>query len=146
MKVLLHKIYSVTLLLVLFISTSGISFYLHTCGCSHNSDINFINKTTSCCILIGDESEEDSENISKSSCCIELFFFYKLPVPFIQNITTSVYSFVEFIYFDSEINSKTALIHSAKIISGNKIESPPLIFGRQLIQFLHSIKIPFPVL
>lgn len=146
MRLILHKTVVLFLILVLFLSTIGISFYLHTCECKQSEDISFSKKESQCFMLTTTETVENAEQFIKFSCCKDLFFFYKLHVPFVQTI----FSFLNYTFsFSFLISDQKAYLHElcfCKIFPGLYHPPPSVFFGRQLINFLHSIKIPFPVL
>ncbi len=145
---------AVCLLLLIFLAGStGISFFIHTCGTSHKKEVfifrEIFHQNIDCCC------EEDhtanipagsASNYTDADCCRSLHLFIKAPFlgfPVFEKLLVPTFHFLEFPEF--------ALLRSQHVQDSKASftpfhdPSPPPLSGIKLVHFLHQIRIPAPV-
>jgi hypothetical protein len=162
MKKLTTYIVSFAIILLILASSGGISFVIHHCYTSKTEHVklfadNYKCKTETqaeaeadqakpaCCCSKHQESIEDKSlnHINKSECCTNTYKFLQFSYQYensmaafklILNQFTVITPFTIFQNTETNIQPKPYLYHP-----------PPLILaGKDLIHFIHNIKIPFP--
>jgi len=141
------------MLLMMIISSLGISFYLHNCSCSGDttvglgtglSDHKMGSCCTSCSITPGKTNHEPA--FSKSSCCQDRVYFYLLPVA--PDHAVKYFSPVAGIVLFNIVSAFIADTKPASLgQSFSLIHDPPAQrSGKLLVYFIRQIKIPFPAI
>jgi len=160
MKKITTYIVSFTIILLILASSGGISFVIHHCYTSKTEHVklfadNYKCKTETeaeaelakpaCCCSKHQESVEDlnSNQVNKSDLCTNTYKFLKFTYQYENGITafkiilsqfTAVLQLTIYNNADTYIQPKPYLYHP-----------PPLVMaGKDLIHFIHNIKIPFP--
>jgi hypothetical protein len=140
------------LLIIIIVSSLGVSFYLHECECRgsnlYSIGTGFSGSQDFCCCSnenIVYSSCNPKGNIHKEGCCKDFVYFYL--VPFAPEKVASVIPFlpeknlVSFIFIKLQV-----LNQITEIISYPLLHSPPeKLSGKNLVFFIQQIKIPFPV-
>jgi len=145
---------SVCLLLLIFLAGStGISFYIHTCGESQKKEVLFFReifhqKIACCCEAntVTSSREHLVSSFNDANCCRVLHLFIKallLGFPVLEKFSAPTSPCTEYLQF--------ALL---QIQSPEKLKvsflpfpdpAPPPLSGVTLVHFLHQIRIPEPV-
>lgn len=151
---ILHKIISLFLVAVVFFSTTGFSLLKHICPCNNEITWSFFpdvfgyGKSCCCSENEGTNTIDDLNkiNLCNTDCCQNVYLYYKIPTVMIQvihKVKKFTILFFTFIFTNNIYDNPHQLIIS-KILS---YHSPPLfLFGKSLLRFIHSIKIPLPEL
>lgn len=152
MKKVVQKIFTYVLLLFITLSSVGISFYLHHCGCRETTFFSlkagYSEADAFCCCSMEPQSPEInscSNELTQEKCCKEQYYFILLPFgP--EKVTSDVKPL-----FGKTLN----LLNTAMILKSDRANtlepelksSPPplLLSGKLLVYFTHQIKIPFPI-
>jgi hypothetical protein len=151
MKVV-HKIFTILMLMFITVSSVGISFYLHQCGCRNTTLFSFETGYSGpdefcCCSVQTPTGGESSccDEVEKEECCKDQYYFILVPFgP--ENITTVVK------LQDGKISG--TVIPGLVLMSGlsnlcrhaPRPNPPPFIVsGKQFVYFTHQIKIPCPI-
>ena len=145
---------SVSLLLLVFLAGStGISFFVHTCGSTHEKDVfayrEIFHQQMSCCCeadMTGKHPAPATSEYNEDDCCRISHLFVKASItalPVLEKIIipeTGITLFPDFALLRSEqvMDSKASFIPFLD-------HSPPPLSGIRLIHFLHQIRIPDPV-
>jgi len=151
MKVV-YKISSLFLLVFITLSSVGISFYLHECGCRETTlfsfEAGYSDPEEFCCCSVQTPSTAESsccDEVEKEECCKDQYYFILLP--FGPEPSTSITK-----TYDVKILSSLniALVSSDEFTRPTepviRLHSPPVVLGgKLLIYFTHQIKIPFPI-
>lgn len=151
MKVL-KKIFVFILLGFITLSSVGISFYLHECGCRQTTLISieagYSEADAFCCCAAEPESSKSSScdsGLDEEGCCKDKYFFLLLPVgPDNAKVSTPDLK----VKIIAQINFLPAPENEIPDFTSGEISihSPPAIkSGKKLVFFLSQIKIPFPV-
>jgi hypothetical protein len=151
MKVV-NKIFTLILLVFITLSSAGISFYLHECGCRQSTffsiEAGYSEADEFCCCspeLVSAQESACDCSLAEEQCCKEKYFFFLLPVgpdkvkvslpdlqfKLIAQINTSKIDDIK----SSSINSDARSIHAPSGIKS----------GKELVYYLSQIKIPFPI-
>jgi hypothetical protein len=140
----------ISLLLLMIISSLGISFYLHNCSCSGDTTIGLGTESSdhnmgSCCTscTAGSENNHHEPAFTKKGCCENRIYFYLLPVA-PDHAVKYLSSLTEKILFNSisvfiADTTPDALGESSPLIH----DPPAQRSGKLLIYFIRQIKIPF---
>jgi hypothetical protein len=144
---------AVCLLLLIFLAGStGISFFIHTCGSSHQKDVfafrEIFHQDIGCCCTEKASSKPDdgtAPGYRDDDCCKISHLFIKAPFagfPVLEklSIPDCAAEVPEFALF----RSKPAEDSKASFIPFLD-HSPPPLYGISLIHFIHQIRIPAPV-
>jgi hypothetical protein len=145
---------AVCLLLLIFLTGStGISFYIHTCGTSHKKEVfafrEIFHQNIACCcdenftvnVLVG-----SALNYNDADYCRISRLFIKAPFlgfPVVEKLLVPTFHFIEIPEF--------ALLRSQPVRDSKASftlfhdPSPPPLSGINLVHFLHQIRIPAPV-
>jgi hypothetical protein len=145
---------SVLLLLLVFLAgNTGISFFVHTCGSTHEKDVfvyrEIFHQQMSCCCeadMMEQHSAHATAEFNDNDCCRISHLFVKASItalPVLEKITvpeTGIAIFPEFALLRNEqvMDSKASFIPFLD-------HSPPPLSGIRLVHFLHQIRIPAPV-
>ncbi|MCF8298512.1 MAG: hypothetical protein K9J13_13275 [Saprospiraceae bacterium] len=153
----IKHIMTVIVAMVVFITSTGFNIYHHHCKINKTTSTSFFINNTSC-----DHSEKHHEekHHHSSSCCEKKFTsncdesyeeqeccditktFHKIEI--LNKVEKSVQQFeitaLDIFVLTSIFTSTETEELSNEII--NK-ESPPLLFGKELIYFIQNIKIPY---
>ena len=141
-----------SLLLLMIISSLGISFYLHNCSCSGDTSIGLGTEFSdhnmgSCCTscTAGSENKHHEPAFTKKGCCQNWLYFYLLPVapdhavkylsPLTEKILFNIISVFNADTAPESLDRSFTLMH----------DPPAPRSGKLLIYFLRQIKIPFLV-
>lgn len=142
-----------SLLLMMIISSLGMSFYLHNCSCSGDTTISLgtgfsDHKMISCCSSCNTVSGKNTQEpaFSKQGCCKDRLYIYLLPVApdhVVQYVSpvTGNFLFNVFTAFVAN-NEPSALVGSFSLIHDPPIQRS----GKLLVYFIRQIKIPFPAI
>ena len=152
----IKQIFTVFFAVMIFITSTGFNVYHHHCNtnktnsysvffdnttCDHSEKHHHLKHThsTSCC---GDyEVTECENNFEEKECCEILKTYHKVEIQ--NKVEKSVkhfeFSAVEFFILATLFDFSTTENFSDIIIDK---ESPPLLFGKDLIYFIKKIKIP----
>jgi hypothetical protein len=140
-------------LLVFLAGNTGISFFVHTCGSSHEKDVfiyrEIFHQHMSCCCednFSGKAPASPGTSFTDADCCRISYNFIKLAVPglpILEKIVLPLAGSIpvpSFALFRSDpvIESKASFIPFLD-------HSPPPLSGMNLVCFLHQIRIPAPV-
>ncbi len=138
------RISILTLILLFFISTTGLPVFYHYCEVVGKSTLTECSdcmveqqETSSCC------AEEIPQNNLKfkseqSSCCVDKFDYKKIEDDFSQNGSSNLF------------NQNSVIISDATILTSEKNEThphqnsfdlPPPKFGKQLLKTIHQLKL-----
>ncbi len=149
---IVHKISVFILLLIITLSSVGISFYLHECGCRQSTflsiEAGYSEADEFCCCSTEPASTQENacdNNLDEEKCCKEKYFFLLLPVgP--DKVKVSVPDLqVKFIAQISSLQTSYNEI-SDNPIDAISIHSPPgRKSGKELVYFISQIRIPFPI-
>ena len=143
---------SVCLLLLIFLAGStGITFYIHTCGSSHQKEVflfhEIFHQKVDCSCEENQNGDQSSVPvINDNDCCRISHLFIKAsflgfpvveksPVPYTQWFVSPGFLLI---FTQPVQDSKASFIPF-------RDPSPPPIFGRSLVYFLHQIRIPFAI-
>jgi hypothetical protein len=145
---------SICLLLLIFIvSSTGISFYIHTCGSNQKKEVRifreiFEQKIACCCddnLNIPTKGSSET-SLNDADCCRISHLFIKAPFlgfPILEKYSVPEFQVTHFL--------ETALL-KLQFIQESKASyipfpdpSPPPLSGVILLHFLHQIRIPEPV-
>jgi hypothetical protein len=151
---LLKNIVAAGLLLVIIISTSGITVFTHYCSGSNKTTHQILRELTgskegcggmSCSINKKNSSTWQNVSIGKSTCCKENIAFYKVASvndpPVKQDCIKLPFIDLVFLFPDllslKPLNNKSLAFHQAWCL-------PPPLAGKELVVFLRQIRIPAP--
>jgi len=151
MKVV-QKIFTYALLMFITLSSVGISFYLHQCGCRETTlfsfEAGYSEPTEFCCCSvepIASENTSCKNEVDEEKCCQEQYFFFLIPFgP--EKVTSDVKPFIGKIF--NSLSPVMVIYSEASRISQQSIKPDPpplLITGKQFVYFIQQIKIPFPI-
>lgn len=145
------KIFAIVLLLFITISSIGISFYLHHCGCRNTTLFSFEAgyaepNTTCCCSTEMPVTSKSSccDEVKTEKCCNDQYFFLLLPLG--PEKIASVFKSWDVKIFSSVIpgiNLNENLLKRPELVL-HSISLPQIISGKLFVFFTHQIKIPFP--
>jgi hypothetical protein len=150
---ILNKIFAFIMLALITLSSIGISFYVHECGCRETTLFNVetgFNKSPAFCCCGPDSvipnASDTSRSIENEDCCKDQYIFFLLPFVPESNTTNIVvldYKIISHL-IDNSIATHT---DSPKAINEISLpHSPPDIrSGKELVFFIGQIKIPLPV-
>jgi hypothetical protein len=140
------------LLLIFLAGSTGISFYIHTCGESHKKEIRvfreiFHQKIACCCDdnLTLPVSGSPVSTFNDEDCCRISHLFIK--APFLGFPVLEKFSVPEFqvTHFPETALSKLQFVQDLKAsYIPSPDPSPPPLSGVILVHFLHQIRIPEP--
>ncbi len=99
MKVV-QKIFTYALLMFITLSSVGISFYLHQCGCRETTlfsfEAGYSEPTEFCCCSVEPKTSKNascSNEVDEEKCCQEQYFFFLIPFgP--EKVTSDVKPFI----------------------------------------------------
>jgi hypothetical protein len=145
---------AVCLLLLIFLAGStGVSFYIHTCGSSHKKEAfafrEIFNQKTGCSceeILPSKVPDGSASTYLNEDCCKISHLFIKAPFigfPVFEKLLVPVSQSLE-LPGSALLPSQTVLDSKASFIPFLD-HSPPPLSGVCLVYFLHQIRIPAPV-
>ncbi|MCX6248170.1 MAG: hypothetical protein NTW10_10570 [Bacteroidetes bacterium] len=154
MKIVITRIFrsaAVFLLLLIFLAGStGISFFVHTCGSSHKKDVfafrEIFHQDIGCCCVENDAAKTPpgTSSYSDDGCCKTSHLFVKAPFigfPVTEKLTVNL-SVVELPMFSPSQPSPSE--DSGISFVPYTDTSPPPLSGITLVYFLHQIRIPAP--
>ncbi len=139
-----------SLLLLMIISSMGISFYLHSCSCSGETTIGLGTEfsdhkmglcCTSCSMVAGNKNLNPA--FTKKDCCQERSYFYLLPVApdhavkYLSPLSEKIFFNIISVFIAD--TTPDALGESSPLIH----DPPAQRSGKLLIYFIRQIKIPF---
>jgi len=144
---------AVCLLLLIFMAGStGISFYIHTCGSSHKKEAllfrEIFHQKVSCCCDADENTTlpgSPSSTLNDGDCCKISHLFIKAPFvgfPVIEKVSLTQFYSVEYPGF--------ALLFSLRVQDSKasftpfRDPSPPPLSGIHLVYYLHQVRIPEP--
>jgi hypothetical protein len=141
------------LLLIFLAGSTGISFYVHTCGSSHKKEAfafrEIFNQKIACSC---DENVPEKtpagsgSNYMDQDCCTISHVFIKAPFlgfPVVEKLTVPTFHFIEHPEF-ALFRSLPVQDSKASFIPFTD-PSPPPLSGITLVHFLHQMRIPAPV-
>ena len=145
---------AVCLLLLIFLAGStGISFYIHTCGTSHKKEVfafrEIFHQNIACCCdedLTANVPTGSASNYNDADCCRISHLFIKAPFlgfPVVEKLLVPTFHFIEFPEFALFRSQPTQ--DSKASFTPFHDPSPPPLSGIDLVHFLHQIRIPAPV-
>ena len=142
-----------TLLLIFLAVGTGFTFFVHTCGSSHKTDVyvykEVFNPKMSCCC---DESgpgltkSDLSMNYRDENCCRIVHLFIKAPFagfPVLEKITLPSLTIAGLP--QSPLFRQKPVADAGYSFIFKPDHSPPPISGTILVYFIHQIRIPSPV-
>ena len=143
----------VLLMMVFLAGSTGLSFYIHTCGSTHNTKVylfkEIFSKRMSCCCdedLSGNATNNRSLTYQDENCCRISHLFIKAPLagfPVLEKISLRSLPVAE---LHESPYLQLQPVRDAEIILHSYIcHSPPPFFGVTLIYYIHQIRIPAPV-
>ncbi|OFY79661.1 MAG: hypothetical protein A2281_09490 [Bacteroidetes bacterium RIFOXYA12_FULL_38_20] len=145
---------SILILLVVFVSSTGINKHEHECKSMGSADVSYLPEyfgihTECACrgILHHDEQHKSNTVVSGISCCKNSMEFFKVPV-LNQNVAKFFQITTEYTPIILSCESRLNKFEdNSPAHAGTFYRPPPNIYcGRQLIYFTSNIKIPFPEL
>lgn len=167
MKSIVKNIFTTVVAIALLIGTTSFQVYKHICK-SHNftavslletpqcdENHTYVTETDDCCKIevveqlscCESESTEESSPVSYNSegndCCISIIDNKK--------IDESIYPPIDKKVISNEISAITSIDADEKINQSSKLTSstgndlPPPMFGRELLQTIHQLKLDTPV-
>ena len=151
MKVV-QKIFTFLLLMFITISSVGISFYLHECGCRDTTlfslEAGYSEANEFCCCSAEPQSTTEnscSNEVAQEGCCKDQYYFILLPFgP--EKTTTEIKPL-----FGKTLNLlSTAVVLESEALNLRQPEMQPnppplLLSGKLFVYFIQQIKIPFPI-
>ena len=153
MKRIFRAVFIFVMLSVLFIGTTGVSFYIHECSSSHKKEVvafpELLNKTISCCCageVHGNVlSDEPVSSFSEPECCKNTHVYLKAPFsgfPVLYQFNLyGLRTVVPADFMSLQYNAGSADIS----MFTPRVAHPPPRSGKILVHFLQQIKIPVPV-
>ncbi len=151
MKVV-YKIFTIVLLLFITISSIGISFYLHQCGCRQTTlfsfEAGYSESDEFCCCSAELQQAGDTScnsDINDEKCCKEQYYFILLPLgP--EKAAQKIQPF-DGKLFKISVSSLATMIDMPNLDEpAPPAPLPPLLSGgKSFVLFSHQIKIPFPI-
>jgi hypothetical protein len=139
-----------SMLVLMIISSLGISFYLHSCSCSGETTIGLgtefsDHKLSACCTSCSTVAGNMNHNpaFTKKGCCNNRLYFYLLPVapdhavkylsPLTEKILFNIISVFNADTAPESLDGSFTLMH----------DPPSPRSGKLLVYFIRQIKIPF---
>ena len=136
------------LVFLFFISTTGLPLFSHYCtelGKSVNSDCNDCltveQISSSCCI---DEISVINEKFvaGKTDCCVIEFDYKKIEDQYSNTQkNNSIPAHINFVMIDGNISDD----NETKKPDRNKFNIPPPIYGKELLNTIHQLKLDTPI-
>lgn len=160
-----HKLLSVVLALTLFVTTTGLNIYTHSCGCCKSFDVSLTAFDECCpheaemvCSQPSDDHEEccseggkqvptPDHQCKSSGCCDYQHHFLKMTEDFQFTLKISIPRISEFPVPEMMIvnESDSFTLHESFVIDGYSLP-PPLPAGRVFHVMTQSLKIAPPSL
>jgi hypothetical protein len=150
---ILNKIFAFIMLALITLSSIGISFYVHECGCRETTlfdvETGFNKSPAFCCCepdLVVSYPSDASRSVQNEDCCKDKYVFFLLPFGPEKNSNSPIvvdYKIISHL-FDNSVRTE---IESPKAFNETPLpHSPPdIISGKELVFYISQIKIPFPV-
>jgi hypothetical protein len=144
---------AVCLLLLIFMAGStGISFYIHTCGSSHKKEVlafrEIFHQKISCCCEADETAmvpEGTASAFNDEDCCRISHLFIKAPFigfPVVEKVSLTQFYFVA--YPDLAFLSSQKTQDPKASFTPFRDPSPPPLSGISLVHYLHQVRIPEP--
>ena len=140
------------LLLTFLAGSTGISFYIHTCGSSHKKEAfafrEIFHQKVDCCCEENPVSKEPAGGPSKyndEDCCRISHLFIKAPFlgfPVTEKLSVPVFCCNEYTGPANYVSLPPRDLKASNIPLRDP--SPPPLSGMDLVCFLHQIRIPAP--
>jgi hypothetical protein len=146
------------LLVVFLLGTTGVSILRHICNTSHSDNVSlypgiFVNRLTDCCGETQDACacmhtpEEPSQplqpEIFTGDCCKTIATFLRLEIQTLRGekleFTTALKDLPGILPFMTDVIPADPVRDQSCPVQWH---APPVIFGKELVHFLHQIKIP----
>jgi hypothetical protein len=139
------------LLLIFLAGSTGITFYVHTCGSNHQKEVfiyrEIFHQKSDCCCEDNPAPKSpsgSSSSIDDGDCCKIAHLFIKALLagfPVLEKVSILPSQFTGFIDV-SELSP--AIVHNSKAAFSLSPDPspPPPIFGITLLHYLHQLRLP----
>jgi len=141
------------LLLIFLAGSTGISFYIHTCGSTQKKQVfafrEIFHQKVGCCCdenSPGNTAAGSASGYNDEDCCRISHLFVKAPFlgfPVSEKLPVPTLHFIEFPGFALYRSQSSQDSGTSFILFPD--HSPPPLSGIKLVCFLHQIRIPAPV-
>jgi len=132
--------------------STGISFYIHTCGSSHKKEVlafrEIFHQKVSCCCDADETAKISSGSASAfndEDCCRISHLFIKAPFigfPVFEKLSLPPFHFIDVPDFALLIIQNAR--ESQASFTPFRDPSPPPLSGVNLVYYLHQVRIPAP--
>nr|NQU89579.1 hypothetical protein [Bacteroidota bacterium] len=160
---LLKKIFSVFMALWMIVITGGVNIYAHYCGtcngheisltgieafCEANHytaelcDVDSDHQDSDCCAGKPQECNDSSTKLLRSNCCSFEQRYFKLDTSFDNQIKINIKYIHTCIELNWIIESIGHIQDEVQQIVAISNHSPPNFVGKEMVIFLHTLKIP----
>jgi hypothetical protein len=149
---IIRTAFVLSLLTIFIAGSTGLSFFIHTCGSSHKTDVyvyrEILNPKMSCCCdetHTGKVVKDPSVNFKDDNCCRISHLFLKAPFagfPILEKISLKSFPVADLdacLLFQTQPTRDTEISYIT-----TPDHSPPPLYGITLICFIHQIRIPAP--